>query len=137
MPPHEPINFRPTDEVLAWLKQATKGENRSRSNLLNTVLGRVTDEYRQSFVIEQFVKLIHEEDEHHGLNADGDGLRTGLWAAKWTLEVLMGEAAVQRALENVQRRTGKPIPHIGPRAQEGGRVGYDADAERFGDGGLR
>jgi hypothetical protein len=121
------INFRPAPEVLAWLEEATKRENRSRSNLINTVLGRITARKNQSHVLQHIVKAIHEADAQ-GRKDDGNYYRGGLWGAKWMLVTLLGEGIKDRALDDVRSALGLPIPHIGPLEADGYRYGTDMDA---------
>jgi len=123
------INFRATPEVARWLQEVASDQNRSRSNLLNTLLSRVLNPDRQAQLLEQIVSWIHREDEEHCESDYGDYLRGSLHGAKWMLQTLLGDSAKDRALEIVRKRLGKPIPHIGIRAEDGrGRLGWDSDA---------
>lgn len=123
------INFRASAKALQLLDALAERENRSRSNLLDTLLIRVLDPERQAYVLEQLVAWIHKEDDANGPTGYGDYLRGSLHGAKWMLTSLLGEHAKDTALDLVRERLEKPIPHIGPYDREAkGRMGFDSDA---------
>jgi hypothetical protein len=44
------------------------------------------------------------------------------------LETILGKHAKDRALNDVRKKLGEPIPHCAPRDKDGGQIGFDSDA---------
>ena len=125
------INFRCSPEVAKRLDELAGTENRSRSNVLDTLLKRVLDREAIAWPIEQLVSSIRRDEEEHPHATDskyGDYFRGSLHGAKWMLETILGKYAKDRALNDVRKKLGGPIPHCAPRDKDGSQIGFDSDA---------
>jgi hypothetical protein len=123
------INFRCSAKVTELLDEAAARDNRTRSNLIDTLLLRALDRKRISWPLEQLVSWIQKDDAEHPQGSNwGDYCRGSLHGAKWMLETILGKGAKERALQDVREALSAPIPHCGMRDREGNRFGFDSDA---------
>jgi predicted transcriptional regulator len=124
------INFRCSPDVADRLDELATSENRSRSNVLDTLLKRVLNREAISWPIEQLVEQIRRDDEtfpYASQSKYGDFYRGQLHGAKWMLETILGRHMKDRILHDVRQKTG-PIPHSAPRNEDGSHIGFDSDA---------
>ena len=90
-----------------------------------------TADIRQALsLIESIVMSFYDAVQRNGKDGpQSEYIRGMLNGAKSMFAVFRGHEIREVVLDEVRRRTGKPLPSIIPRAEDGNRYGWDMDAE--------
>jgi len=104
-----------------------KDSGRTRSNYLARVITRAVDDRALTGILETIIDMIRRDEVDGGDSYAQEFGRGQLHAAKWVISSLFGESRKDELL-NAIRATGRRIPHVVGRYEDGSRPGFDSDA---------
>ena len=123
----ETIAVRLPKPLIERIDTLASEEQRTRSNFLARLLGRLVDDRPLLRILELIVDGISREEVASGDTYAQEYGRGQLHAAKWVISTLFGESRKDELLYAV-RKTGRKIPHVVGRFEDGTRPGFDMDA---------
>lgn len=123
------VSFRAPRVLVEELDEIASGSQRTRANFIVRTLTQAVSLEPAITTMEQILPRLVELHQKAPDSAQAEFYRGVMSGARWMLAAFFGKRAIRWANEQVRKRTGLPMPHVVPLAEDGNRYGFDSEAD--------